>query len=294
MLIALAAVWGSSFMFIKISVRDISPATAVLGRIAIGTATLAVIAGLRHELRDGLAAMRDHWRALVAVGVFNTALPIFLLFWAETRIPSGTAAVLQATAPLFTAVLAFFWVHSERARSERLAGVVVGFGGVALLVGTFEGGSLLAGLAVVATALCYAGAGLYTGRRLAHLPTVTVALGTLIIATLVLLPGGIADRPHDLPGWKSTVSVVVLGVVGTGFAYLLYYGIVAGAGASRAILITYLVPPSALLYGAVFLGEELTASALGGMALILGGVALGSGAVALRRRAEAAPGVTER
>lgn len=285
MLLGLAAVWGSSFMFIKVAVRDISPATAVLGRVAIGALTLALVAVFSSRIRGGTGLLRGNWLPLVVVGIFNTALPIFLLFWAETRIDSGTAAVLQATAPLFTAVLAFFWVHSERASGERLAGLVVGFAGVAMLVGTLQGGSVVAGLAVVGSALCYAAAGLYAGRHLSHLPTEAVALGTLTVATLALLPAGLADLPSTMPGWKSIASVVVLGTVGTGFAYLLYYGLVSGAGASRAILITYLVPGMALVYGAVFLDEALTWSALGGLAAILAGVALGTGAVAMRRRA---------
>jgi drug/metabolite transporter (DMT)-like permease len=290
MLAGLAAIWGASFMFIKVSVRDISPATAVLGRLAVGSLTLGFVAAARSELREGLRAIRAAWWPMTVVGVLNTALPVFLLFWAETRIDSGTAAVLQATAPLFTAVLAFFWVHSERASGERLAGIVVGFGGVGLLVGTFEGGSAVAGLAVVGAALCYAVAGLYAGRRLSHLPALGVAFGTLVISTLVLVAPGVAEVPSEMPGWKSVASVIVLGAVGTGLAYVLYFAIVAGAGASRAILITYLVPPMALFYGAVVLGEELTWSALGGLALILGGVALGSGAVALRRRSAPAAG----
>jgi drug/metabolite transporter (DMT)-like permease len=142
----------------------------------------------------------------------------------------------------------------------------------------------------VGSALCYSVAGLYAGKRLAHLPILIVALGTLTVATVVLLPAGIAQLPSELPGWKSIASVVVLGTVGTAFAYLLFYDILAGAGASRAILITYLVPPMALLYGAVFLDEALSPSSLTGLALILGGVALGTGAVALRRRPEVAPG----
>jgi drug/metabolite transporter (DMT)-like permease len=191
-------------------------------------------------------------------------------------------------------VLAYFFVHTERVSGQRLAGLAVGFGGVALLVGTLSGGSAVAGVAVVASAFCYAAAGLYTGRRLADVPVLVVALGTLAVATLALLPAAVVQRPTDVPGWKSIASVVVLGVVGTAFAYLLYYGLVAGAGATRAILITYLVPPAALLYGTVFLGEELTASAVGALALILGGVALGTGALVLgRRHAEPAGGAVE-
>jgi drug/metabolite transporter (DMT)-like permease len=294
MLLGLAAIWGSSFMFIKIAVRDIPPSTAVLGRIGIGMLVLALVAPLVTPIRGSLSSLRSHWFPVVVVGVLNTALPIYLLFWAETRIASGTAALLQATAPLFTALFAFFFVHSERVSGQRLVGLFVGFAGVAVLVGTLEGGSMLGGLAVVGSALCYSAAGLYAGKRLAHLPTLFVALSTLTVATLVLLPAGLAELPSEMPGWKSIASVVILGTLGTAFAYLLFYDILAGAGASRAILITYLVPPTALLYGTVFLDEALSVSSLAGLALILGGVALGTGAVALRQRPEVAPSkVTE-
>ncbi len=284
MLLGLAAIWGSSFMFIKVAVRDIAPSTALLGRLGLATLALLVFALVRTSLRETASAFRTYTVPLVVVGVTNTALPVYLLFWAETRIDSGTAAVLQATAPLGSALFAFLFVHAERVHGQRLAGLVLGFAGVGLLVGTLPGGSIIAGLAVVVSALCYAGAGLYTGLRLATVPTLTVALGTLAVATLVVLPAGIVQRPSETPGWKPIASIVVLGLVGTAFAYLLYYELVSGAGATRAILITYLVPPAALIYGVVFLGEDLTVNALCALALILGGVALGTGALALRRR----------
>jgi drug/metabolite transporter (DMT)-like permease len=290
MLIGLAAIWGSSFMFIKVAVRDIAPSTALLGRVALGTLVLALLAPFWLSAHEVVSTVRRYAWPIAIVGIVNTALPVWLLFWAETRMDSGTAAVLQSTAPLFSAVFAYFFVHTERVSGQRLAGLIVGFGGVALLVGTLSGGSVIAGIAVVASALCYAGAGLYTGKRLAHVPVLIVALSTLAVATLALLPAGILQRPSDIPGWKSIAAVVVLGIVGTALAYLLYYGLVAGAGATRAILITYLVPPMALLYGVVLLGEQLTASAVGALALILLGVALGTGALVLGRRPVAPAG----
>ena len=290
MLFLLAAVWGSSFMFIKVAVRDIAPSTALLGRLALATLALVAVSLLRTPFRESARAFRTYAVPLVVVGVMNTALPVYLLFWAETRIDSGTAAVIQATAPLGTAIFAFFFVHAERVTGPRLVGLFLGLAGVGLLVGTLPSGSIVAGLAVVGSALCYAAAGLYTGLRLAAVPTLTVALGTLAVATLVVLPAGIIQRPNETPGWKPIVSVVILGLVGTAFAYLLYYELVSEAGASRAILITYLVPPAALIYGVVFLGEELTVQAVCALALILGGVALGTGALSLdRRRRTAAP-----
>jgi drug/metabolite transporter (DMT)-like permease len=137
---------------------------------------------------------------------------------------------------------------------------------------------------VLGAALCYAASSLFVARRLAGAQPLVIALGSMVAATLVSLPAGVAQLPSEPPGWKAIASVVVLGVAGSAIAYLLYYGIILGAGASRAILVTYLVPFAALVYGAVFLGESMSASDLGGLALILAGVALGTGAVGARAR----------
>jgi drug/metabolite transporter (DMT)-like permease len=208
--------------------------------------------------------------------VLNAALPFWLLSWGETRLDSGLAALIQACTPLFTAVIAFWFVHSERSSGLRLVGVGVGFAGVALLVGAAPHGSVLAALAVVGVGACYAVAALITARRLRGIPPLVIAFATCGIASLVSLPGGVAQFPDDWPGWKAVASVVVLGAVGLSVAYLLYFALITGPGASYAVLVTHLVPPMALFYGAVFLGEPVRASALAGLALILAGVALGS------------------
>jgi drug/metabolite transporter (DMT)-like permease len=231
-----------------------------------------------------VGGLRASWRELAIMAALNSAIPFWLLSFGETRIDSGLAAVIQAAAPIFTVLIAIRYDPSQRARGTRLAGILVGFLGVALLVGAQRGGDVIAALAVVATALCYAAAALFGGRRLAHLPPLGMAFGTMVAATLLIAPFGLAQLPGEAPGWKPTLSILVLGVVGTGIAYILYYAIILGAGASRAILVTYLVPAIALLYGAVFLDEAVTAVALGGLALVLAGVALGTGAVGTARR----------
>jgi drug/metabolite transporter (DMT)-like permease len=289
MLFLLAAIWGSSFMFIKVAVREIAPSTALLGRLGLAALALLAVSLFREPLRKTWNAFRAHAVPMLVVGIVNTALPVYLLFWAETRIDSGTAAIFQATAPLGSAVFAYFFVHAERVNGQRLVGLFLGLAGVGLLVGTLPSGDVIAGLAVVGSAMCYAAAGLYTGLKLSDVPILTIALGTLAVATLAVLPAGVVQAPGETPGWKPIVSVVVLGLVGTAFAYLLYYELVSGAGASRAILITYLVPPAALIYGVAFLGEELTVQAICALGLILGGVALGTSALAIRRRRQAAP-----
>ena len=201
----------------------------------------------------------------------------------RTRLDSGLTAIIQASAPLFTALLALRFSRGDRVRGSRLAGLVVGFAGVALLVGGRPSGQIVAALAVVFSAVCYAAAALYAGRRLRGVSPLVTALGTLAAATLATLPVGLFQLPSHMTSWKVTASVLTLGIAGTGLGYILYYGLIAGAGASRAILITYLVPTFAVVYGAVLLGEPVTGAALGGLALVLAGVGLGTGAVRLGR-----------
>jgi len=291
MLLALSAIWGSSFMWIKIGVRELSPATLVLGRVGIGALTLVPVVLVAYGARRALVELRRYWRPLFIVGALNVTLPFWLLSWGETRIDSGLAAIIQAVAPIFLAVLALLFVPSERVTGWRLVGLLVGFAGVGLLVGVQKGGDVLAALAVALAALCYAGGILYAGRRLSGVQPMLIALGTTIAATVLILPSGIAEAPGSMPSAETIAAVLVLGVVCSAIAYILYYAIMAGAGASRAILITYLVPAVAVFYGTVFLGEPVTVSAVAGLALILGGVALGTGTVSpiASRRARLRP-----
>ncbi|HST24541.1 MAG TPA: DMT family transporter [Gaiellaceae bacterium] len=284
MLLTLSAIWGSSFMFIKVGVRQLEPSTLVAGRLFLAALTLVVIVKARMPLRTAVAQVRAQLRPFLVVALLNSVVPFWLLAWGETRIDSGLAALLQACAPLFTAVLAALFVRSERVEGRRLVGVMVGFGGVALLVGAVSGGSILGALAVVLAGLCYAASSLVGGRYLTGLPATTIAFGTTSLATIVALPIGLAQLPGSVPGWKVIGSVLALGIVGLGVAYILYFGLITGAGASRAILVTYLVPPMALFYGATVLNEGLKATDLAGLALILTGVALGTGVVQARRR----------
>jgi drug/metabolite transporter (DMT)-like permease len=289
MLILLSAIWGASFMFIKVAVREIDPLTTVLGRVALGALALGMLVPVQMHGGDALRQLRQHALPIAVAGLLNSTIPFWLLFWAETRIDSGLAAILQASAPLFTALLALGFARSERVSGVRLAGFLLGFAGVALLVGGVPRGSILAGVAVIGTALCYAIAALYAGRRLERVPPLVVSFGTLVAATVVALGPGLAELPDATPGWKAIGSVVALGVGGSAVAYILYYAIIAGAGASRAILVTYLVPPMALAWGAALLGESVTPSDLGGLALILAGVALGTRAARRRREPGGAP-----
>jgi drug/metabolite transporter (DMT)-like permease len=266
-------------MFIRLGVDELEPAVVAFARVALGALVLFPLV----VRRGNLAPMRETLGALALLGLFNNAVPFWLLGFAETLIDSGLTAVLQAAAPIFTVVLASRIDPSQRVTGIRLAGVLVGFAGVALLVGVQRGGDVLGAVAVLGVALCYAASVLFAGRTMRSVPPIQVAFGQLACGALLLAPLGLLQLPSDAPPAGAVWAVVVLGVLGTGVAYVLYFEIIRSAGASRAILITYLVPGFALVYGAVFLGEDVTGIALVGLALILGGTAVATGAA--RRRA---------
>jgi drug/metabolite transporter (DMT)-like permease len=287
MLLALAAIWGSSFMFIKVAVRELAPAEVVFGRVLIGALTLLAFIPFTLGWRRTTADVRRFIGPLTVLAVVNICVPFWLLAWSEKRLDSGLAGILQASMPLFTALLALRFSRGERVTGARLVGVMVGFLGVVLLVGVQPRGDVLSALAVLLTAFCYAVAVLYAGARLGEAHTLVTSLGSLTIATFLVLPLGIAQLPDHVPSWEAIGSLVALGSLGLAVAYLFYFAIIVGAGASYAALVTYLVPALALVYGAVFLDEPITASALAGLALILVGVALGTEALRARRRAVA-------
>ncbi|HEX2304152.1 MAG TPA: DMT family transporter [Gaiella sp.] len=274
LLLALSAIWGSSFLFIKLGVEELEPAVVAFVRVVV--AILVVLPLVM--LRGGLAPLGGHLRPLVVLGALNNALPFWLLGFAETRIDSGLSAVIQAAAPIFTVILASWIDRTQRVHGVRLVGIGVGFVGVVLLVGVQEGAQLVGALAVIGTALCYAAAVLYAGRAVRGLAPLQVSFGQLAAAAVLLAPVGLAQAPSEPPSAKAIAAVVALGALGSGIAYPLYFALIARAGASRAILVTYLVPAFALVYGAVFLDEAVTTSALVGLALILGGTALATGA----------------
>jgi drug/metabolite transporter (DMT)-like permease len=281
MLLALAAIWGASFLFIKVAVRELSPATLIVGRLGLAALTLALLIPAAVGTRETLRQLRENAVWLVVVALVNTAIPFWLLSWGETRIDSGLASIIQASVPIFNAVIAFVAFHEVRVTGTRLLGVAVGFVGVALLVGAQPEGKVLGALAVVGMAFCYGVGGLLTGRYLKPAQPIVVALASTVIATLVWLPVGVAQAPGHTPGWKTIGSVVALGIPGTALAYLLFFALINGAGAAYTSLVTYLIPPIALAYGAIFLDESFGLTAFAALALILVGVALATGSVRL-------------
>jgi drug/metabolite transporter (DMT)-like permease len=253
--------------------------------LGLATVALALIVPLLSGRATTVRQIRENIGWLVVVGLLNVAVPFWLLSWGETRIDSGLASIIQASVPIFNAVAAFGFFRDVRVTGIRLVGVAIGFVGVALLVGAQPHGKVLGALAVCGMAVCYAVGQLLAGRHLGAVKPPVVAFATTGIAALAALPAGIAQAPHHAPHWKTIGSVVALAVPLTAVAFLLFYAIIAGAGAAYASLVTYLVPPIALTYGAVFLHERFGAADFGALVLILTGVVLGTGRVRLRRRA---------
>ncbi|HEY1564135.1 MAG TPA: DMT family transporter [Gaiellaceae bacterium] len=280
-LTVLALIWGASFMLIKIADRQLAPSTLILGRIGSATVLLAAIAVARLGLRATLAQFRAAWLWLVVVALVNTAVPFWLLSWGETRIDSGLASIIQGAVPIFNALLAFGFFREARVAGLRLLGLAIGFVGVALLVGAQPHGKLLAALAVVAMALCYAIGTLIAGRHLRGTPPLVVALASTAVSTVAALPAGIVQAPSGMWHGETIAAILVLGFAGTAIAYLLFFALIQRAGPNYATLVTYLVPPIALAYGAIFLDESFGLTAFAALALVLVGVALATGSVRL-------------
>jgi drug/metabolite transporter (DMT)-like permease len=290
-LLALAAIWGSSFMFIKVAARSFSPLTLVWCRMVLGVLTLAPVVLLGVGSEQIRASISRAPRPLLVVCLAQSVIGPAAVTWAAHRLDSGLVAVLQAAAPLFTVLLSLGIARHDRVTGWRLVGVGVGFGGVALLVGVQPHGDLLAAAVALVGAFCGAVAAVVAGRWLGAAGTepLVTAFATSFIAMVVLLPAVVVSHPHGIPGWKETGSVVVLGLFCTGLAYYLFFGIVARSGASYGILATYLVPAIALALGVIFLGEAVTATKGAGLVLVLVGVGLGTGTIRRRRAAVITP-----
>jgi drug/metabolite transporter (DMT)-like permease len=283
----LGAAWGASYLFIKVGVRDLSPPVLIEIRLLCAVPVLLAFAWRRY----GPAALVVARRKAVVLGVLNAAVPFTLIAWGEKRVDSGTAAVANSSVPIFVALIAFFFVPSERSTGLRLVGVVLGLAGVGVLAGVHPPGGLRGAVgtgAIVLASVSYAAANLYAGRHMSLGGPVLAAM-SMTAALVMLLPLALATLPAHAPGWKPLGSAVALGLLGTAFAQILAYRMIRLYGSARSVLVAYLLPAFALFYGSVFLSEGPTLQKLVGLALILGGVALGAGAVRPFRRGAVAP-----
>jgi len=283
MLLAVALFWGATFMLIKVAGRELSAVQILWLRLVLGAAIVAPFALLRLGARPLWSEIRPVWPRLLAVSAVTFAIPTLTLAWGQRRIDSGLAGVIVAGAPLFAALLSLRLARHDTVTGLRLVGLFVGFAGVALLVGAQPSGDITAALAVASVGINYAFAAVLTGRWLGGLHPLASALGMLVLAALVLLPLAATQVPSELPGWRVSVSMLVLGTVCTGIGFILWLAVIAGAGASRAVLVNYLVPAVALGYGALILDEPVAPIKLAGLLVVLLGVALGSGAIGSRR-----------
>jgi drug/metabolite transporter (DMT)-like permease len=266
----LASIWGASYMLIKIGLRDMSPEVVAFARIALAAAVLMPIA----VAQGALSGLRDRLGMIVVVGAVQVAGPFLLIPVGEQHIASALAGILVATTPIFTALLAIRIDHEERSEGLRLVGVGVGVAGVALLFGFDLGGSsaaLLGGLAVVLASVGYSVGSFVVKHRLSHAPPLGVVASVMTVSALMLLIPAIATAPSSGPGLGPIAAVVALGVFGTGVAFVIFYLLIGTVGPARTMIVSYLAPGFAVVYGAALLGESISVATLVGLALIVGG-----------------------
>jgi len=288
-LLLLAALWGGSFFFFKILVNELPPFTVVLGRVGFAAVLLQLYLLIR---RDPMPRSPELWRQFLVMGLLNNVIPFTLIVYGETRISSGLASILNAMTPVFGVIVAHLLTATEKLTWSRGAGVLLGFGGVTVLIGPdalsgksvladsnalagFRGLDLIGEGACLLAALSYALAGIY-GRRFRDIPALKVATGQITASTLILLPVAVLiDRPWNLPAPSPTAWLAFAGIslLSTALAYLLYFRILAKAGATNLLLVTFLLPISAILLGWLVLGEQLSARTVIGMAIIGAGLA---------------------
>ena len=277
-LIALALIWGAAFLFISVAVHEVAPLTYVWLRLTMAAAAMWLFLWWRSE-PAGLP--RQVWGSILVLALFNNAIPFVLFGWGQTHIASGLAAILNSTTPIWGVVVAHLFTHDEKLSGRKLAGVALGFAGVTVMIGPALLGSLgdnvLAQLACVTAALCYAFAGVWARRyRGMGLSPISVTTGQLTAGALVMLPLALLiDRPwlEALPSLKAIGAIAALAVVCSAFAYILYFRLIDRAGATNALLVTLLVPPVAIFLGSLVLHEVIEPRDFAGLALIALGLA---------------------
>ena len=279
-LLLLSLLWGGSFVLVEILLRDLPPLTLVTARVALGAALLWAVVLVRRTPRPG--SLRA-WLPLFAVGLFNNALPFALIVWGQTRITAGLASVFNATSVLFTVALAALFLADERLTVAKAVGSVLGVAGVAVLVWPdMAGGSAPLGqLAVLGAAASYGVAAvLVRARRAWGLSPLMLATAQVSTATVMLLPlAAVVDQPWTLglPGAGALAALLALGLFSTALAYILYFDLIATAGATNATLVVLLIPATAILLGVAFLGETFTALEALGLVLIVAGLVVVDG-----------------
>jgi drug/metabolite transporter (DMT)-like permease len=287
LLFSLAAIWGASYLFIKVAVEDVEPAPMMAIRALGAGLILAAYLALTLGGRRAVTEVTTHWRPALALGVLNASIPFWLVAWGEKHIDSSVAGIAQSTVPIFAFLLALRFLPHEHVGPVRIAGVAVGFLGVVVLAGVDPRGGWMAvagTLAVVLSSLSYASAGVYGQLRVQTVAGPVLAAGSMLAGGAILLPLALFQLPSAMPDLEAIGSILALTILGTALAQLILFRMLRLYGTRRVSLVTYLMPGFAVVYGAVLLDEPVSAAAIGGLALILGGVALASGQALLRTR----------
>lgn len=279
-LVALGAIWGGAFPLLRVAVPEFGPVPLAFVRIATASVVLVAVAG-------GFSRMRDRAGTLFLLGLLNTAIPFALFAFATLSITAGLAALLNATVPMFGALVAYLWL-GERLTALRVIGILIGFAGVGAIVwgavgAHAEGAALGMAAGLVASAL-YGFAANFAKRKLDALDTPTISAGSVFGATLALAPVAFLQWPAAAPGAGAWAAAIALGLVCTALAYLIYFRLVRHVGPSKAVTVTFLIPVFGIFWGTIFLHEPITATLLASCALVLVGTALATGIVSLPRR----------
>jgi drug/metabolite transporter (DMT)-like permease len=283
--VVLAAIWGASFLFMRLAVVEFGPLATAALRVGIAASFLLPL-----MLAKGHGAVfRRHWWRVCLVGVINSGLPFLLFSFALLSITTGLSAILNATVPLFGAIVAWWWLK-DRPSGSRIAGLVIGFAGVAALAwdeASFKPDAVSgiapawAVLACLVATVCYAIAASATKRFLAGLPPLVTATGSQVGATIALVLPALWFRPTQMPGMQAWLALLALGVLCTGIAYILYFRLIEQAGPARALAVTFALPVFAIFYGALFLDEKVTAWMLMWGVVVVVGTALSTGLLKL-------------
>lgn len=271
----LALIWGGAFFFTEVALVELRPFTLVLGRVGFAAIALWVVVYISgHKMPSSLAK----WRAFFIMGGLNNLIPFSLIVWGQTEIGGSLASILNATTPIFAVIIAHFLTADEKITSNRVIGTLAGILGVAVMIGptALDGasGTLLAQLAILGAAISYSFAGVF-GRRFSDTPPLVTAAGQVTASTVLLFPiTMVVDKPWTLPmlGAATWGAVFGIAILCTSLAYIIYFRVLRTAGATNLMVVTLLVPVSAIWLGAVFLGESLSHSQIIGMFLIGAGL----------------------
>lgn len=279
-LLLLAALWGASFLFMRIAAPELGPIWLIELRVLLSGLSLLPL--LLHQRLGG--QMREHWRSLAVVGLLNSALPFSLLAFSSLSLPAGTTAILNGTVPFFGVAVAYVWLQ-EPLNASRIVGLLLGFMGVVILVG-LRGTALTSDiLLAIATGLCaalmYAIAAPYIRLNFQGVPSVVIATGSQLSAAACLLPLLPFTLPYAAPSQRALLAVISLALLSTSLAYILYFRLIHTVGSTRALTVAYLIPLFAIFWGALILNEAITLSMVTGGALILLGTAIANQVIKL-------------